>query len=491
MNVVHETNPGLDPDKQVNEDSCAHALVPWGHLLVVCDGMGGHLSGREASTLAVGTIVRFLEQSAIGTPPGLALKAAIEQAGREVFALGGAAHHRLRPGSTCVSVLVHAAGVEVAHVGDSRGYLIRGGEIYPLTRDHSMVRQMVDAGVLSAEEAMRHPDANKITRALGMMPEVEVELRPSPLPHGVGDVLLLSSDGLSDLVAPHEMLGVVAQARASGVGLAGACGQLVALANSRGGHDNITVMLGEVVESAMPAPGRPTIPEAVALDAIPRPMATVPQMAAVVPGALGAAVVAPTISEPQPVGPAPTIADPDTSSARARTRVEEPAAGAMVAPAHVQPAVYGPPPGLAGGPAPSSAAAGWPASGMMAPRPAPVGAMVAPRPRPPLAILVLAGIGAFALLAGLSVLGWWLVAGAHGAGAAADAGADAPVIADAEPASSAGKGPVVPASSADAASPEPAKGGKAKTDSSAPIPPGVAPPGAPPSPIRGKHKPAP
>jgi serine/threonine protein phosphatase PrpC len=249
MEVAHRSDPGRDPDKQINEDACAYAEVPMGHLLVVCDGMGGHMSGREASTRAVHTILHDMSLAQPGSAsPCMALKSSIEHAGRVVFDLGGPGQNLLRPGSTCVALLVHTAGVDPAHVGDSRAYLVRGGQITAITRDHSMVRQMVDAGVLSAEDAMRHPDANKITRALGMQPTVEVEVRASPLPIERGDIFLLCSDGLSDLVLPNEMLAVLQHAL-SAAGLEHACEHLVALANHRGGHDNITVVLGRVVEA--------------------------------------------------------------------------------------------------------------------------------------------------------------------------------------------------------------------------------------------------
>lgn len=277
LQVAFRTDPGLDPEKQVNEDACAYREVALGHVLVVCDGMGGHVSGREASNRAVATIVGDLEHAAFPTAPPVALRQAIEHAGALVFELGGSGPNPLRPGSTCVSLLVHAGGTEVAHVGDSRAYLIRGPAIYPLTRDHSMVQQMIDAGVLAPQEAIGHPDANKITRALGMGASVEVEVRPTPLAHTVGDVFLLATDGLSDLVMPEDMLSVVTQARSTG-GLAHACEQLVALANARGGHDNITVLLAEVVEAPPAAAVQPTIVGS-ASDTVP-PDATMPEMPA-------------------------------------------------------------------------------------------------------------------------------------------------------------------------------------------------------------------
>jgi protein phosphatase len=309
LQVAHKTDPGLDPDKQINEDACTYAEVPCGHLLVLCDGMGGHASGRDASERAIQTI--FREMQAPSPSPGGALKHSIEVAGRAVYELGGPPHNRLRPGSTCVSVLVHAGGIEVAHVGDSRGYMVRAGQIYPITRDHSMVQQMIDAGVLSPQDAVGHPDANKITRALGMSPEIEVELRPTPISHVPGDLLLLASDGLTDLVAPHEILSVLQQALQLR-GLSFACDQLVALSNARGGHDNITVMIGQVGESSPDTIARPTIPETVAAAAMPQPVMTVPEMPALAdatPGTLAA--TAPGIAT---TGPAPTMIDEQYAS---------------------------------------------------------------------------------------------------------------------------------------------------------------------------------
>jgi serine/threonine protein phosphatase PrpC len=162
--------------------------------------MGGHTGGREASETAIRTILEHVRAAPPGDPAPRVLEAAIAAAGRAVHAVGGTAPQELRPGSTCVALLVNEDGTDVAHVGDSRAYLVRPGAIQRLTRDHSMVQQMVDAGVLAPEDAAHHPEANKITRALGMSAEVEVELAPEPVPLAKGDTLLLATDGLTDLV---------------------------------------------------------------------------------------------------------------------------------------------------------------------------------------------------------------------------------------------------------------------------------------------------
>jgi protein phosphatase len=245
------SDPGLDPTKQINEDASGHAETALGHLAVVCDGMGGHSAGREASQTAVRTILESVRRASPETPPGVALERAIEEAGRAVYAVGGAAPAGLRPGSTCVALLVHARGAEIAHVGDSRAYRVRGNEIERLTRDHSLVQELVDSGSLSPEQAAQHPEANKITRALGIAPEVAVEARSEPLPLLRGDTLLLCSDGLTDLVTDQEIRDVVRRRLPSGTAMV--CRELIALCNSRGGHDNSTVLVLSVVEMPLAA----------------------------------------------------------------------------------------------------------------------------------------------------------------------------------------------------------------------------------------------
>src|SRR6185503_547880 len=234
IEFAQASDPGRDPNKQVNEDSCGYAETRFGHLMVLCDGMGGHYGGKEASRTAITTIFEVFEQTPPNQPPAAILKTSIEEAARRVYLLGGPPENRTRPGSTVVAMLFHDRGVDVAHVGDSRAYVIRATQIYPLSRDHSMVQGMIDAGMLSEEQAIGHPDANKITRALGMRPDVDVEVRPEPMELFAGDVLLQSSDGLTDLALGRDILGATRQALAAGA-VSHACEQLVQLANNRGG----------------------------------------------------------------------------------------------------------------------------------------------------------------------------------------------------------------------------------------------------------------
>lgn len=262
IEYAEATDPGRDPAKQINEDSCGYRQTRFGHLVVLCDGMGGHYGGREASRTAIATIFECIEQAPHGTLANAALKAALEEAGRRVFLLGGPPDNRGRPGSTVVALLLGERGLDVAHVGDSRAFCIRAGQIYPLTRDHSVVQSMIDSGMISEAEAIGHPEANKITRALGMSPEVDVELRPEPMELFPGDIFLLASDGLTDLVLAADILRSVRQTLDNNT-FAHACKQLVELANDRGGHDNITVQMVRVIDAPMRA--AQTIPDGPAL----------------------------------------------------------------------------------------------------------------------------------------------------------------------------------------------------------------------------------
>jgi len=227
--------------REVNEDHLAtpegvdaELLARRGHLYVVADGMGGHAAGEQASALAVRTVM----EAYYGHPspdPAQALTEAIRQANA---ALHRQAQHpeTAGMGSTVVAALILGRDLYVAHVGDSRAYLIRGRTIRQITRDHSWVAEQVGAGLLSEEEARRHPQRNVVTRALGSGPEVEIDLSREKL--RPGDAVLLCSDGLTDGVRDEEIRQVVA-----GHDPPEAATQLVELASQRGGSDDVTALV--------------------------------------------------------------------------------------------------------------------------------------------------------------------------------------------------------------------------------------------------------
>jgi PPM family protein phosphatase len=240
------TDPGRDPEKQVNEDAFALEVLPLGHLVIVCDGMGGHQGGKEASELAVEVIASELRDLTLMGTPGDLLRRAIQKANERVFTLGTHTP-QARPGSTVVLCLFTETGLWIAHVGDSRAYRIRNGQVEILTRDHSAVRELVDLGLLSMEQAKHHPEANKITRALGVSETVDVEVTETPQAYEANDVFVLCSDGLSDLLEPKDFLEQIQKA-----GAQNATKALVALANERGGHDNITAVLVRTTHASRP-----------------------------------------------------------------------------------------------------------------------------------------------------------------------------------------------------------------------------------------------
>ncbi len=224
------SHPGQKRER--NEDAYGYQLTPYGGVFVVADGMGGHAHGDRAARMAVDTIVEHL----IERDPSPALLAdAMEEANRRIYqaARSGRAEGM---GTTATALVVDFPYALIAHVGDSRAYLLRNGLLVQLTQDHSWVADRVREGLLRPEDARGHRWKNVITNALGTFPEVEVDLLGLKLKPG--DLLLLSTDGL------HGVLGEEAIARVltGEPNLEQAVGRLVELANAWGGPDNITTL---------------------------------------------------------------------------------------------------------------------------------------------------------------------------------------------------------------------------------------------------------
>ena len=222
-----------------------------GRLAVVADGMGGYEGGQEASRLAVETLVAVYRDSA-GNDPQAALIEALQAAHHQIRQYSFA-HPELRGmGTTCTAAaIVRGAhrgadggqsgggdydALYYVHVGDSRLYLIRDGQIHRVTRDHSYVGRLVEAGMISAEEAETHPQRNILTAALGTNPDLIMDSPGFPEPLRHQDVLLICTDGLWGQVRDPEILAAVENKSAE---LAGR--ELIELARERGGPDNITV----------------------------------------------------------------------------------------------------------------------------------------------------------------------------------------------------------------------------------------------------------
>lgn len=213
-----------------------------GNLFIVADGVGGHNAGEVASRIAVDTVPRAYYENE-STDVEASLRQAIEQANAEIYARAASVRSEQGMGSTIVAAVIRGHELYIAHVGDSRAYLICPGNPDPilLTKDHSWVNEQVEMGTLTAEQARTHAYRNVITRSLGHKPDVQVEFKPDPILVQPGDHLVLCSDGLSGVVSDHKI-----QETARTWEPAEACEQLVRLANEAGGPDNISVIVARV-----------------------------------------------------------------------------------------------------------------------------------------------------------------------------------------------------------------------------------------------------
>jgi PPM family protein phosphatase len=238
-----------------NEDS--YVIEP--PLFVIADGMGGAKAGEVASGLAVSAVEAEQRDGGSGEQRVTAL---IEEANRRVYSRATEDRDVHGMGTTMTVALVEDNAVAFGHVGDSRAYLIRDGQLDQLTDDHSLVAELVRGGKLTPEEAESHPQRSVITRALGTEPDIDVDtfsVQPEP-----GDVFMLCSDGLTTMVDDQTILDAVEQHRSD---LRQAAKALVNAANRGGGEDNITVIFFEVdtgaeepseeTEETVPAPVLP------------------------------------------------------------------------------------------------------------------------------------------------------------------------------------------------------------------------------------------
>jgi PPM family protein phosphatase len=228
------TNRGIVREK--NEDSIL--TDPTGTLWAVADGMGGYGNGDVASDI----VIDCLAQIPDGVDPGPALVARLKEANRLVLERQRSPGMG-RMGSTVVAVLIARAVAHVAWVGDSRAYLLRGGHLRPLTRDHSVVQEMVDRGELSPDEAEGHPESHMVTRAVGGSEELDVDLVSIPL--AVGDRLLLCSDGLTRCVYEQTVEALLSRASSPEE----ACQKLLREALDSGAPDNVSAITVLIRES--------------------------------------------------------------------------------------------------------------------------------------------------------------------------------------------------------------------------------------------------
>lgn len=245
MRVRFSARTHVGMRREVNQDAYGSAQPGDAVLLVVCDGMGGHLAGEVASAIGVETVVAAYRPE-LG--PEAALREAFTAANARIYDEG---HGSM--GTTGVAALFLQNMLHVANVGDSRAYLVREDEIVQISRDHSFVSDQVAAGLMTPEQARASNIRNIITRALGHTAEVEVDLFATAL--RPGDTVILSSDGMHGLISDAEIAEV-----AGVLTLEEAAQRLVDTANERGGPDNITVVIARVDELDGGAAGPDAVP---------------------------------------------------------------------------------------------------------------------------------------------------------------------------------------------------------------------------------------
>lgn len=245
----------------IDEESAAPVL-----LAILADGIGGHNAGEVASAMVVDIISRKVAESD-GTDPLGTLRDAIQSASDQVHQMAQAQDGRKGMGATVVCAWISGKHLYSAYVGDLRLYLVRNRRIYRLTQDHSWIQEALDSGILTPEQAVGHPNAHVIRRYVGSpeAPDVDFRLRLNPAEtpqqsianQGLvlknGDQLLLCSDGLTDLVNDQEILDLINENPAEEV-----VDKMIALANKRGGHDNITTVIIRVPDSVF-VEGRPVL----------------------------------------------------------------------------------------------------------------------------------------------------------------------------------------------------------------------------------------
>ncbi len=245
VETVARTDTGRQ--RRGNEDA-AYAQPP---LFVVADGMGGARAGEVASRIAVEMFEAGLPPDG---PPERRLTAVVKDANREIHERSRSERELDGMGTTLTAAYLDADSVAIAHVGDSRAYLFRDGQLSRLTEDHSLGDELVKAGKLTEEQAADHPQRSIITRALGPEPDVAVDTWSYPA--RAGDVLLLCSDGLTSMIPETQ----IAELLAGAASLAGAAGALIDAANNAGGRDNITFVLTRLGEDDAEAEGeQPTM----------------------------------------------------------------------------------------------------------------------------------------------------------------------------------------------------------------------------------------
>jgi serine/threonine protein phosphatase PrpC len=220
-----------------NQDRMSWAPVPWGQLYIIADGMGGHAGGSKAAELTIRGLEKSLTEASKNLPVEEAIHNAFKKTNRDVYDqahMGDPTTEGM--GSTAVMLLIFNQIAKIAHVGDSRAYLYRKGKLSQLTKDHTQVQRMVDAGMLTPEQARNHPSASILDRAIGNRPNVTIDIS-SDLILKNGDGILLCSDGLSGYADDQEIEAAMDDSLTSQENV----DRLINMALQKGGGDNVTI----------------------------------------------------------------------------------------------------------------------------------------------------------------------------------------------------------------------------------------------------------
>lgn len=249
MQVASLTNCGLVRSR--NEDSCFVKADTDMALLVVADGMGGHQAGNVASSLAISAAEKIWNNLDYSVSPSAEearkiVNHLIVEANKTIFAEANNASSRRGMGTTLTAGLLCGKRLTIGHVGDSRAYLIKDGSIELLTKDHSLLEQLIESGQVRPEEAQSHPQRHIVTRALGLSEDLEVDIFEEDLDDQAS--LLFCTDGLTNLVYDDEILDLSKRIFDPQI-LAKA---LIDLANERGGYDNVTVVIAAGIGGQRP-----------------------------------------------------------------------------------------------------------------------------------------------------------------------------------------------------------------------------------------------
>jgi serine/threonine protein phosphatase PrpC len=245
LNYFSKTVVGLV--RKANEDCIGSIITPNKsniNLRIVCDGMGGHIGGAKASRIAVKSIQEYFLNNP-NPVPQIALNEAISFANLQIFGSAETETEFKGMGTTCTVLLENEGLIYIAHVGDSRIYIHTDQKLYRITKDHSYVQELVDKGEITDQQMETHPNKNQLTRALGIAEEVEVEVVSKPILAKAGDTFLMCSDGLNGLINDQMISSVLN----TDVELETKVNNLIGMAETAGGHDNISVDLIKVVES--------------------------------------------------------------------------------------------------------------------------------------------------------------------------------------------------------------------------------------------------